>query len=307
MDIIADPNIYELADSQMSDEKLQYEHYNYLLKVISFIKDINERRGDQVLITLTDKQYHSICNPMGHPWNQYKGNLTLQTSIIQTYGDLIKLINKSYCDLGSIKPAEPCAVWNYNTKSNIFDEFLKQINFFKANLNDHTFLLGIANNKLKCPLNFKGFKSEIHPISDVNDVSFSNGFRNLITVGICLEPSLTEPFPNKKWCANYDNVQKDLFKNKGCDKIKTYRDIVCEVALRNGYIKEDRISRINSIGCIRDIYVSHCSSTVYISADVRHGRIEVFNSRGKHQGEYTYAGVLINESDISGNHDIKVK
>ena len=311
MDIIVDPNIYELSDNQCGDISLQYEHYNYLNNVIDFIGRINKKRHCKLSISITKNQYLSIINPVSHPWTQYKGDLSSNTAIMQLYGDFSKLLNHNEyerLDLSSIMIVNPCEEWSYNTlnENECFNEFLKHINYVKNELREHTFLIGIANNALNTPLNFddNGTIITIEPIMNVNDVEFSNIYRRLLMSAGYILPTISSPLPNVEWCTHYIDLQNDLIK-KGQNKIDVYRKVVSEVAYRNGYIKDDRLSRINSTTeKIRDIYAN---GEIYISADVRHGRVEVFNSLGHHQGEYTYDNEYHkNSKDETGRHNIIV-
>lgn len=90
------------------------------------------------------------------------------------------------------------------------------------------------------------------------------------------------------------------------DKKPIYLKIGAEVAARNGYVRADKIAKLNRNG-IRHIFKYEGEDTIYISIDVEHGAIEVFNSKGKHQGEYGYKGELLSSSDKEGKHDIMVK
>lgn len=118
-------------------------------------------------------------------------------------------------------------------------------------------------------------------------------------------PKLSAPLPNNKLCDGYKQLQDELTLGES-DKKPIYLKIGAEVAARNGYVKADKIAKLNRNG-IRHIFKYKGEDTIYISIDVEHGAIEVFNSKGKHQGEYGYKGELLSSSDKEGKHDIMVK
>ncbi len=72
-----------------------------------------------------------------------------------------------------------------------------------------------------------------------------------------------------------------------------------KVANRNGWEKNDKLSKIND----RTVYTD--SSGNHYSVDTQHGRLEKLNSRGQHLGEYDIDGNLTKAADTSGKHNIK--
>lgn len=79
-----------------------------------------------------------------------------------------------------------------------------------------------------------------------------------------------------------------------------------EVAYRNGYEKDEYLTRINN-SAIREIFKKHVKNSWYLSTDVESGAIEVCDEKGKHIDEYTYEGNAQGKTDTSGKHDIILK
>ncbi|MCF2681972.1 colicin E3/pyocin S6 family cytotoxin, partial [Faecalicatena contorta] len=126
-----------------------------------------------------------------------------------------------------------------------------------------------------------------------------------IDVEKILSPILSNPLPNSELCGGYKKVQDKLVKGE-CNRIPIFLKVATEVASRNGYIEDKEIEKLNR-GAIRKIFRSQRGETIFLSVDVEHGALEVYNSKGKHQGEYGYTGSKEKDRDITGNHDIKVK
>lgn len=308
MKAIFDANIYELADCQIGSFKDELEHFNYLSDIIDFIKK------EKLRVVCSLNEYLSIVNMKDHPWNQYKNkndckNLNIYSALPMVYFDLMNQISFEEGDESKIKPI---SLLNYcsSNKCICFNEFLKHIAFLKSS-NQYAVFIGTANYNLDTPLKFELNDKEfdVEPIMNINDddvKNFSPGYRNFLLCNIDIKPTLKNPLPNSDFCKQYKTWQENKI-NIGEPSENTYRKAVHEVALRNGYYQNERLSHLNSnSGVIRDIYTSNSKPVVHISADVRHGRIEVFNSLGKHQGEYSYIGKQLNPPDPEGKHDIKV-
>ena len=300
--IIIDPNIYEMADCQKeknNDQENEIIHFSYLCDFIDYIKNNNFK------IALSLSQYESICFPDEHPWIQYKSHITLYNAIAIAYQRMINCpidfelspifdANKAANDKCNINHSS-------NNNSKCYKEFLKQITSAIGQLNDYSVFMGTANWSLGDELIFN-INDKIKVIGNINDQNvlyFSDGMRQLVLSKSNLSPTLMNPLPNTYLCEKYKDLQDEMIR-KGEDKIAVYRKIVKEVALRNGYVKDKRLSSHNSKNnSIRDIY--SYNSAIFISADLENGAIEVFNRSGVHQGEYHYNGKMSPGSkDISG-------
>lgn len=302
---IIDPNIYELADGQKTDEKSIYTHYIYLNQIIDFFK----KRKD--VLILSERQYYSIYSLIEHPWNQYPSNNSQFNTISIIYREFLNLIDyKHLSNYDKNKMAKDDQSINHSSYNNslCYTEFLKQITEVINNKNDYALFIGTANFGVGEELYFNDGSDIFYPIKDINEESviyLSKGYRFLFINEHNVHPSLSNPLPNGDFCGRYKAIAEKQIQN-GDDKIIVYRKIAKEVALRNGYSYNQELSSKNSNKSkIRDIY--SLDSKIYISADIEHGGIEVFDNDGKHQGEYHYDGILKpNSKDKKGTHDIIV-
>ncbi|PEP11736.1 hemolysin BL-binding protein (plasmid) [Bacillus sp. BS98] len=73
------------------------------------------------------------------------------------------------------------------------------------------------------------------------------------------------------------------------------------IAEQNGWKKDSKLSRVNK----RDVYVDSKSKNLY-ALDTQHGRFEVLNKKGKHQGEVDFNLNSTKPADKSGGHDLKM-
>lgn len=86
------------------------------------------------------------------------------------------------------------------------------------------------------------------------------------------------------------------------EKVGVARAKGAEIAKQAGFVKDDKLSKING----RDVYVDKNTGKLY-SIDKRHGRFEVTDKRGKHLGEVRFDFTPSKKADKSGKHDLKVK
>lgn len=126
-----------------------------------------------------------------------------------------------------------------------------------------------------------------------------------ILIDRLIKPTIENPLPNIDFCSQYKDVQNELIKGEK-QRIPIFLGIGTEVANRNGYIEDKELERLNN-GAIRKIFRNMLNKSIVISIDVEHGAIEVYNSKGRHQGEYGYTGSQEKMRDNSGRHDIKVR
>lgn len=103
-------------------------------------------------------------------------------------------------------------------------------------------------------------------------------------------------FKNEKICehTNYYFKLVEGSKSQRQEYFFSYGEIA---AIRNGYIYDDKLSRLNSrrMGTRRDVYVKYSSANkprYYISVDTEHGGLELFKD-GKphpvHKGEFNFS------------------
>lgn len=81
------------------------------------------------------------------------------------------------------------------------------------------------------------------------------------------------------------------------------RAIAADFAMQRNWKKNSKLTKINQ----RDVYLDSKTGKYY-AVDTQHGRFEVVNKRGKHQGEVDF-NFNLNETkpaDKSGRHDLKM-
>lgn len=71
------------------------------------------------------------------------------------------------------------------------------------------------------------------------------------------------------------------------------------IAKQNGWEKNSKLSKLNK----RDVYVDSKTKNLY-AVDTQHGRFEVLNKKGKHQGEVDFNLNSTKPADKSGGHDL---
>lgn len=103
-----------------------------------------------------------------------------------------------------------------------------------------------------------------------------------------------------------DYLIPDASLDDGKSGVQIFLELGQEVALRNRYIKDEYLTRINN-AAIREIFKSQTKRPWYLSTDIEHGAIEVCDENGHHIDEYTYEGAPQNKQDKSRKHDIKLK
>lgn len=125
---------------------------------------------------------------------------------------------------------------------------------------------------------------------------------DLFTCGI-ITPTVDSYLPNTELCSEYLDVQNELI-TLGADKINTYSVVAKEVAMRNKYKLDKRLTKLNRIksDCKREIYCAQ--NNIFISVDFESGCFEIYNRRGKHKGEISYVNKIISKSDKTGRHDL---
>ena len=274
--ILLDDDFYENGDTN-----------NYVNNLISFVDKYFD---------LEVSVFHPFCN-VGNSWAQQNMLATIQLK-------LLKIGKLEIFDSNMITPSENSS---YNGLG-FSPEFIGKINFLLNHYND----IIIPVTQTKHDMEIKSPCIHVYIINHIYEELQSN-IAYFITqnmfISNIIKPSINSPLPYKDLCKNYYNLQKDLI-NKGHDKLEVFSDVAKEVANRNTYIINKKISNKNknksnnSKKSKREIYDS--DNKMYISTDFESGCFEYYNSKGKHQGELSYTGTKLSYRDETGNHDINV-
>ncbi len=86
------------------------------------------------------------------------------------------------------------------------------------------------------------------------------------------------------------------------ERVATVRTTASDIASQRGWAKDSKLTRING----RDVYYDSSSGNYY-ALDTQHGRFEVVNKRGKHQGEVNFNLDPTKAADTKGGHDLIMK
>lgn len=85
------------------------------------------------------------------------------------------------------------------------------------------------------------------------------------------------------------------------EKIPLVRATAADFAKQRNWKKDSKLTKINQ----RDVYLDSKTGK-YCAVDTQHGRFEVVNKRGKHQGEVDFNLNETKPADKSGRHDLKM-
>lgn len=103
-------------------------------------------------------------------------------------------------------------------------------------------------------------------------------------------------------CFDAGAFEKKISNMNVNEKVALVRTTAADLAKMNGWTKDSKLSRMNG----RDVYFD-TSSGKYYAVDTQHGRFEVVNKKGKHQGEVNFNLDPTKPADKSGGHDLKMK
>ncbi|AJK87232.1 MULTISPECIES: colicin E3/pyocin S6 family cytotoxin [Lysinibacillus] len=87
------------------------------------------------------------------------------------------------------------------------------------------------------------------------------------------------------------------------EKVATIKTTAIDIANQRGWKKDSKLTKLNGG---RTVYYDNKTGNYY-ALDTQHGRFEVINKKGKHQGEVDFNLNPTKPVDKSGGHDLKVK
>lgn len=273
------------------------DKFKYLEKLINFSNKLfaDKHISSDLLITLLQKLNKE-------PFDKYREPDYKKKKIVRS---LFQLLDTT----------EKVNISNYQLKDGLLPS--NYILSYNNDANDYfsKLILYVIENNIECILflsqdNYK-VDTEITPlIHYIRHIYKEEGsyLALLISEGIGLKknaiisPTLDKPLPNKWLTEEYQTIRKELLES-GKASIAAFLSLGKEVSLRNGYIFDEYLTKINN-GAIREIYKSKTKPTIYLSTDVEHGAIEVFNSKPEHQGESNYIGDIKKGSKDPKKHKI---
>lgn len=273
------------------------DKFKYLEELIDFANNLFENKhiSSDLLIPLLKKLNKE-------PFDKYREPTSKKKGIVRKLFDLLdsteRVILYDYEYKDELLPINYTS--SYNDDVNIY--FNKLIQY-------------IIENNIECilflsPDNFKindEIISSIHYIRHIYKEENSY-LAVLISKGVGLKkdiiisPTIDKPLPNKWLTKEYQIIREELIKS-GKASIAAFLSLGKEVSLRNGYLYDEYLTKINN-GAIREIFKSKTKPIIYLSTDVEHGAIEVFNSKPEHQGESNYIGDIKKGSKDPKKHKI---
>ena len=99
---------------------------------------------------------------------------------------------------------------------------------------------------------------------------------------------------------NMDEFYKSVLNLEPGERIKKYKEMAKKVADNNGWKKNANLSKKNNM----DIYTD--SDGNQYTLDTRHGDVEIFDKRGKHQGAIKFKGTESGNRDKTRKHNIEI-
>lgn len=122
-------------------------------------------------------------------------------------------------------------------------------------------------------------------------------------------------FPAIDICHGYEELRAEVLKSFSNDKISSFDKIGTEVAARNHYDYDNKLTQINKRKAKKDkngqeprrkVFKNTKGEIYYLSIDFENGGFEVFNKNTKYLGQYKFSGVFEKKSDPN-NHKLYLK
>lgn len=291
MRIIIDPSLI-----WFNHEDSMEEYFEYLKSVTDFI----DKYLDITLLTSTE--ILSLLRKLNKdPFSSYRETQQQKTKIIRNLmchidtDDIVTLLDETIIlpKLVTSESKEANETFqkllNYSAKNNI------ECLLFLA-LNNHTYNDAVPHNIKLVRHVYRETDSHLAGLFSTSSYVNKENF---------LQATKKKPLPNKDLCTGYTAIRNALIQD-GKGGIPLFLKLGKEVVYRNGYIKDDYLTKINN-SAIREIFRKDIKNSWYLSTDVEHGAIEVCDETGRHIDEYTYEGVAQHKRDKSGKHNIKLK
>ncbi|WP_418910982.1 T7SS effector LXG polymorphic toxin [Bacillus subtilis] len=158
------------------------------------------------------------------------------------------------------------------------------------------------SNMLSSRTNQFAFAGDLQKIQDVHNVLNTELLKDVSKKESVLFQSNSGKSPTNSSTFDVTSFEKKMYSMNINEKIAFIRETAAPIAKQNGWKKDSKLSTINK----RDVYYDSKSKTYY-ALDTQHGRFEVLNKRGKHQGEVDFNLNPTKEADKSGGHDLRMK
>jgi hypothetical protein len=272
------------------------ENFEYLDKVVEFI----ETYIDLKYLASSNFLSRLICL-LRDPMNGYSASEEQKNVIISRIWK--SLDNANVVDLSRYSTATMPDSYEPPERQDLQDYITEIFGYAENEKVELLMFLALKNHK--CKSNTHGsivFAKHIYKeLGSYLAEMFSNGEH--IKRDNIVKPSYHNPLPNSDLCKEYSTIRIELIA-AGMGDISNYKRIGHEVALRNGYVFNPYLTKINN-EAIREIFTWQPRPTIHISTDIEHGAFEAFTEKGNHLGEFSYEGKMT--QGPSKDHTIKLK
>lgn len=231
-------------------------------------------------------------------YNNYALDNYIMTNVFSVIQKMIK--KDKYIDLESVEPVK-CITPMMLEDDNFTEAFFSYLNHSR-NLEKKVLFIGEQNQVNNSPFHFR--YEENFEIAASKE--FFIELTPVLTDFLKNEFEWDSIFPRKDACQKY-NKYVLAEKKKGLEeseKIALYDKVGKIVALYNGYIRDDRLCKINSSSIKkRTVFKKQKGKVFYLSIDIESGGFEVFDSAYRHLGQFDFSGNKVKDSE-SLNHKL---
>lgn len=259
----------------------------------------NTSQQNEYLERLLDsiKKYFDAKVIFFEPFYQSKKSYTLDY--------MSQMINKK------IHNTHKCQKYNLSNVNISSDSTLAGIRFSPVFIGKIKYIIdNNPNDIIIIPLIYSYQNRNLKIKSECSTLFFIGNYDEEVESNICnwinnnqlihiLEPTISNKFPAKDLCEGYNNWRSEILKPlyKG-DKISDFTKIGMEVALRNRYIYDSKLSALNKAKAKKDkngnkpkrqVFKSS-EKDVYLSTDFENGGFEVYDKNAHHQGQFKFNG-----------------
>lgn len=291
-EIVFDPSLFIADDEEQTNDHQLLLKINYLSKVVNFISKYLSKKPYAYTNYFISIMYKIRDYPLNR-FSNYRSQLVkIQKQILNNvnYSELL-LIESS-------TPAQPDFQISF-PDCDSKDAFLKTISYAYDHQIELILFFSEKNQVFERPVYFsyQSFKLNYYPIYDpFTDFNFQLIKYLLQSEKLNIFPTDMNPFPNCFICREYNELISKL--TQTYDKYETLSKIGIEVAMRNNYVLDEELSKINQhySQAKRTVFRSNGNSSLYISIDYESGGFELFDRSGIHQGQYSFSGNKIKEA-----------
>lgn len=274
---------------------IEFQYLENTIDLISKLLNIKHIASDTFLLYLQKL--------IKEPFGNYRESESKKKQIISSLFKILDNENIVYLQDDDIITSSLPSEFNYTYNNDVNEYFVKIIDYLVRNSDIECILfLALSNHKIATTIG-----NNIHYIRHIYKEENSY-LADLISNNLVIKnnsiiaPTLKQPLPNKWLTKEYNNIRINLIES-GQSSIVAFLSLGKEVSLRNGYIFDKYLTQINN-SAIREIFKSKTKPVIYLSTDVEHGAIEVFDYKPEHQGEFSYEGNLKPNSKDPIKHKI---